>query len=104
MFELFTNLWTMLQTAGPESVIKALIVFVSIFVLRWLTIIPDSKWSRMANVIFSLALSGAMSSGVKQEEVLIFSMTSALSAGIWEVCKLAYDFIEGKVSKFSLSK
>lgn len=102
MYELILNLWALLQVAAPASVIKAGITFVSILALRLLRVLPSSKWARAANVIFSILLSGATVSSVSAEEVLVFTMTSAFSAFVWEVCTRSYQYIKDGKKPFEL--
>lgn len=102
MFDLFSQLWTMLQHAAPEAFVKALIVLFSVLALRVLSVVPTSKWARAANVTLSVLLSGALSGAVTQEEVLLLTLTMSFSAGLWEAIVSAYKYINGGKKPFAL--
>ena len=85
MLEQFSTLWALLQSSAPEAVVNALIVFISILVLRALTLIPTSNWARAANIVFSVLLSGVTAHTFDEKTLLLITMTSAFSATVWEV-------------------
>lgn len=92
MFDFFNLLLEFLRTYAsllPEAAAKAVIVLISVFVLRALTIIPSSNWARAANVLFSVLLSGALT-GATESEVAVLSMTAAFAASLWEACVWAW--------------
>lgn len=90
MFEIILSFWTALQTAAPEAAVKSVITLLSILALRLVKVLPDSKWARAANVVFSVLLSGVTATSVSKEDVLIFTLTSAFSSLLWDGISLLY--------------
>lgn len=106
MFEFLSQLIQLIETfvaLSPEALAKALIVLVSVFLLRALTVVPNSKWARFANIALSALLSGITSSATS-DEMAVFTMTIAFSAGLWEAIVYLYTNILKKEKPFNKKK
>ena len=97
MVKLFQQLWTTLGQVAPDAVVKALVVFLSVFTLRLLTVVPTSNWARAANLVLSTLLSGILAGSVRPEEVYLLALTSTFAATIWEVFVKLWEFIGNRV-------
>ena len=102
MFEQLVQLITMLKALAPEVTFKVFIVLWSIIGLRYIKVIPTSKWARAANIFFSLALSGVTFFSASNEEVVVvFTLTSGFAAALWELITKAYEYITKGDKPFS---
>lgn len=97
MLEQFMELWTLLQAAAPEAIEKAVVVFVSVGGLRLLTLLKNANHARIANLIFSTLLSGILVGTLKESEVILLSMTSILSASLWEAVALMWNKVSDRI-------
>jgi hypothetical protein len=82
---LLNGLWFSISSAAPEAVVKALLVLLSVFVLRFVKVIPSSNWARATNVVMSVLLAGVNTSSASQQDLALFAMTAAFSSGAWDL-------------------
>jgi len=79
-------LWKSLLSLAPDAFVKCIFVFVSIFCLRLVKVLPNGKWARAANIVFATLLSGVTTTA-KPEDLYMFAMVSSFSATVFELAE-----------------
>jgi len=101
LIDLFGKLWLSISDATPQALVKALFVLLAIIVLRFVKVLPDSKWARATNVVMSVLLSGVLTGGANQQEVAVMTLTATFAAGVWDLLAALYVAKSGRAKPFS---
>lgn len=97
--ELFSLLGEFLKLFGsvaPEAAAQAVVVLVSVFMLRLVKVLPNGKWARAANIVFTVILSGVVPT---EETAALYALTAALAGGLWELCVWLAALIKAQIKK-----
>ena len=98
----FGPLLAMLKDATPQAIVGVFIIFISVFVLRYVKVLPDSKYARIANIVFAALLSGVTSGASNQKEVALFAMTAAGASGLGHIVSELYEKYYKQPKAFSV--